>query len=414
MDVTIVPNKLQGRVTPPPSKSQTHRVILAAALARGRSRLENVAISQDILATLSCIGALGAHWERKGERTLEVTGMGGIFQPGKELPHFDCGESGSTLRFLIPIALAVAGGGIFTGRGRLMERPQEPYIHLFREKGISWNREGDTLTVLGQLKAGDYELPGNVSSQFFTGLLYALPLVSGISRIVPTTHIEGRDYLAMTLDTLAGAGVTVTELHNTIKYFRITGKTAYKAMDYTVESDWSQAAFWYAANFLGGQITIQGLNPTSAQGDKAVASFYWKLARPGDVDLDMSQYPDLVPPLAAMAAVRKGTCRFNNAGRLRMKESDRLNSVTAALIALGADIREGEDSLTIRGRDSLMGGEMVDSQNDHRIAMMAAVSAQTCQKPVTILGAECVNKSYPNFWEHFQVLGGNIHGLVLR
>ena len=243
MDVTIVPNKLQGRVTPPPSKSQTHRVILAAALARGRSRLENVAISQDILATLSCIGALGAHWERKGERTLEVTGMGGIFQPGKELPHFDCGESGSTLRFLIPIALAVAGGGIFTGRGRLMERPQEPYIHLFREKGISWNREGDTLTVLGQLKAGDYELPGNVSSQFFTGLLYALPLVSGISRIVPTTHIEGRDYLAMTLDTLAGAGVTVTELHNTIKYFHITGKTAYKAMDYTVESDWSQAAF---------------------------------------------------------------------------------------------------------------------------------------------------------------------------
>ena len=184
MDVTIVPNKLQGRVTPPPSKSQTHRVILAAALARGRSRLENVAISQDILATLSCIGALGAHWERKGERTLEVTGMGGIFQPGKELPHFDCGESGSTLRFLIPIALAVAGGGIFTGRGRLMERPQEPYIHLFHEKGISWNREGDTLTVLGQLKAGDYELPGNVSSQFFTGLLYALPLVSGISRIV--------------------------------------------------------------------------------------------------------------------------------------------------------------------------------------------------------------------------------------
>ena len=270
------------------------------------------------------------------------------------------------------------------------------------------------MTVLGQLKAGDYELPGNVSSQFFTGLLYALPLVSGISRIVPTTHIEGRDYLAMTLDTLAGAGVTVTELHNTIKYFHITGKTAYKAMDYTVESDWSQAAFWYAANFLGGQITIQGLNPTSAQGDKAVASFYWKLARPGDVDLDVSQYPDLVPPLAAMAAVRKGTCRFNNAGRLRMKESDRLNSVTAALIALGADIREGEDSLTIRGRDSLMGGEMVDSQNDHRIAMMAAVSAQTCQKPVTILGAECVNKSYPNFWEHFQVLGGNIHGLVLR
>ncbi len=414
MDVTIVPNKLQGRITPPPSKSQAHRVILAAALARGRSRLENVALSQDILATLGCVSALGAHWERKGEGTLEVTGIEGRSRRGEELPRFDCGESGSTLRFLIPIALAAAGGGVFTGRGRLMERPQEPYIRLFRQKGISWEQEGDTLTVSGQLEAGDYELPGNVSSQFFTGLLYALPLVAGTSRIIPTTPIESWDYLAMTLDALAGAGVTVAGPHDTAAYFRVTGKTEYQAGTHTVEADWSQAAFWYAANFLGGQIAIQGLDPSSAQGDKAVASLYWKLARPGDVELDVSQYPDLVPPLAAMAAVRKGTCRLSNAGRLRVKESDRLASVTAALNGLGADIQEGEDSLTIRGRDSLAGGGTVDSQNDHRIAMMAAVAAQACQRPVTILGAECVNKSYPNFWEHIQALGGELHGLVLR
>lgn len=411
MNVKIQPGKLKGAVTPPPSKSQAHRVILAAALAKGKSKLENVAFSQDILATLSCVQALGARWEQKGERTLEITGMGGVFRPGKELPRFDCGESGSTLRFLIPIALAVAGGGVFTGRGRLMERPQEPYANLFREKGITWEQEGDTLTVRGRLGAGEYALPGNVSSQFFTGLLYALPLVEGESRIVPTTPVESRDYIAMTLDALAGAGVTVTEPHMNVKHFHMTGKMEYQAGNRAVESDWSQAAFWYAANFLGSEVTIQEMNPYSAQGDKAVSAFYWKLARPGDVELDVSQYPDLVPPLAVMAAVRRGTARLTNAARLRMKESDRLASVTAALTALGADIEEGPDSLTIHGLDHLAGGSVVDSHNDHRIAMMTAVAAAACENPVTLEGAECVAKSYPEFWDHYQKLGGSVNVL---
>ena len=412
MDLQITPKKLSGAVTPPPSKSQAHRLLIAAALAEGTSTLHNIARSQDIEATLRCVTALGGSWTETSPGTLTVTGIGGRRFSGGELPRLDCGESGSTLRFFIPIALAVAGGGIFTGHGRLMERPQGPYFQLFDKKGIFYEQKDGVLTVRGALTPGEYVLPGNVSSQFFTGLLFALPLLDGVSAVVSSTEIESQAYITMTLEAMRQAGVPVAERPG-LRSFEVL-HAAYHPFAATVEADWSQAAFWYAANFLGGQITIQGLNPTSAQGDKAVASFYWKLARPGDVDLDVSQYPDLVPPLAAMAAVRKGTCRFNNAGRLRMKESDRLNSVTAALIALGADIREGEDSLTIRGRDSLMGGEMVDSQNDHRIAMMAAVSAQTCQKPVTILGAECVNKSYPNFWEHFQVLGGNIHGLVLR
>lgn len=411
MKVNIQPGKLVGAVTPPPSKSQAHRVILAAALAGGKSRLENVAFSQDILATLSCVQTLGARWEQKGERTLEVSGMGGLTRPGKELLRFDCGESGSTLRFLIPIALAVAGGGVFTGHGRLMERPQEPYMHLFREKGIAWEQEGDTLTVRGRLEAGEYRLPGNVSSQFFTGLLYALPLVEGRSVLVPTTPMESWDYIAMTMDALAGAGVTVTEPHRDIKCFRITGRMPYQAGNRTVEADWSQAAFWYAANFLGSDIAIQAMNPYSAQGDKAVSAFYWKLARPGDVTLDVSQYPDLVPPLAAMAAVRRGTARLTNAARLRMKESDRLASVTVALTALGAEVEEGPDSLTIHGKERLTGGGTVDSRNDHRIAMMTAVAATACENPVTLEGAECVAKSYPEFWDHYNKLGGRANVL---
>ncbi len=408
MDLTIVPAKLRGKLTPPPSKSQAHRLILCAALAEGESLLKNVALSQDVEATLCCAQILGARWRREEGGRLRIWGTGGQLWSGKDLPRFDCGESGSTLRFLIPVALALAGGGIFTGRGRLMERPQEPYIRLFQEKGISWEQEGGTLTVRGRLEAGEYRLPGNVSSQFFTGLLYALPLVEGTSRIVPTTPVESWDYIAMTVDALAGAGVTVTVSHRAATCFYMTGKMDYQAVDCTVEADWSQAAFWYAANFLGAEVAIQGLHPDSAQGDKAIAPFYWKLARPGDVELDVSQYPDLVPPLAAMAAVRRGTARLTHAARLRMKESDRLSSVTAALNTLGAQVEEHPDSLTIRGLDSLVGGGRVDCRNDHRIAMMAAVAASACETPFTLLGAECVEKSYPEFWKHYEMLGGKI------
>ena len=411
-NVVIEPGLLSGTVTPPPSKSQAHRVILAAALAKGISRIGNLALSQDIQATLNCVEVLGARWSLEKDGTLTILGMGGTYRPGKELPRLDCGESGSTLRFLIPVALAVTGGGVFTGHGRLMERPQEPYARLFSKRGISWKREGDTIIVRGRLEAGEYTLPGNVSSQFFTGLLYALPLVEGTSCISPTTPLESWDYLAMTMEALAGAGVTVTEPHGNVKSFHITGPMAYQAGDHKVEADWSQAAFWYTANFLGSQLTIEGLNPYSAQGDKRIASFYWKLARPGDVELDVSQCPDLVPPLAAMAAVRNGTTRLSNAARLRLKESDRLSAVAQVLSAMGADVQEGRDSLTICGVENLAGGCRVNCHNDHRIAMMAAVAASACQAPVELEGSHCVRKSYPAFWAEYQRLGGNIHGLI--
>lgn len=392
MNVTILPGTLKGAVTPPSSKSQTHRAVLALMLAQGEGKLSNLAVSEDIQATQDCVAAL------KSGQPAQADG----------LPLLDCGESGSTLRFLIPVALAVRGGGRFTGRGRLMERPQGPYIRLFEEKGILWNQEGTCLTVAGQLEPGVYALPGNVSSQFITGLLYALPLLPGDSRIVLTTPLESRGYVDMTLDMLRRFDIKVEEQEDG---FLVPGNQTYQARDLTLEADWSGAAFWYAANFLGAQVDIQGLNPDSVQGDRQIGTLYWKLARPGDVDIDLSQCPDLAPPLAAMAAVRKGTTRFVHAGRLRMKESDRLETIAGTLNALGAKAQVGEDTLTLEGVDHLEGGT-VDGCNDHRIAMMAAVAAVACKEPVTILGAECVKKSYPRFWEDYTALGGEIHGLI--
>ena len=340
---------------------------------------------------------------------MKLHGLGNSIPQAGPIPVLDCGESGSTLRFLIPAALVVIGGGIFTGHGRLMERPQEPYFRLFEEKGISYEKKDGKLTVQGTLEPGEYVLPGNVSSQFFTGLLYALPLLDGDSTLRASTPLESRGYVDMTLDALRTFGVSVEETEPGI--FVIPGHQRYQSKDLAVEADWSNAAFWYAANFLGAQVDIRNLNPDSVQGDRQIGALYWKLARPGDVDIDLSQCPDLAPPLAAMAAVRKGTTRFINAGRLRMKESDRLQTIAQTLNALGAKAQVGEDTLTLEGVDHLEGGT-VDGCNDHRIAMMAAAAAVACKQPVTILGAECVKKSYPHFWWDYTALGGEVHGLV--
>ena len=327
-----------------------------------------------------------------------------------ELPRMDCGESGSTLRFLIPIALAVAGGGVFTGRGRLMQRPQKPYFDLFDEKGIDYALTDGVLTVRGALKPGEYRLPGDVSSQFFTGLLYALSLLDGPSTIVSTTTLESEDYISMTVDAMARAGVRV-EKGGDGRSYRVF-PAQYKSFTDRVEADWSQAGFWYAAIALGNAVDIAGMNAFSVQGDMVVAAHFLRLTGEGDVELDVSGCPDLVPPLAGMAALRKGNTAIVNAARLRIKESDRLASVTAVLNALGAEVEEHPDSLTIRGKESLRGGVSVDCHNDHRIAMMAAVAATRCEQPVTLVGAECVKKSYPDFWEHYRMLGGDFDVVV--
>ena len=298
MNVTITPAALGGAVTPPPSKSQAHRLIIAAALSDGVCRLSNVELSQDIQATLRCMRTLDADASADGTVIRGADLVDGFETPPPEI--MDCGESGSTLRFLIPVALALKGGGRFTGHGRLMERPQEPYFRLFTEKGIAWSLENGVLAVEGRLTPGVYALPGDVSSQFITGLLYALPLLEGDSELVLTTALESRGYVDMTLDALAQFGVSAE--YDGDRRFRVPGNQAYRHRDLAIEGDWSNAAFWFAAAFLG----VEGLNPRSVQGDRVIGEQLARLTQPGPAELDVSQCPDLVPPLAAMAALRAG------------------------------------------------------------------------------------------------------------
>nr|WP_325229567.1 3-phosphoshikimate 1-carboxyvinyltransferase [uncultured Oscillibacter sp.] len=407
MDVKITPRRLSGVVTPPPSKSLAHRWILAAALAAGTSVVKNVAFSEDIEATLRCMEALGASWETREDR-LQIAGIGGERRPFGDLPQFDCGESGSTLRFLIPIALTVDQGGVFTGRGRLMERPQQPYFDLFDRRGISYALEDGALTVRGSLSPGEYRLRGDVSSQFFTGLLMALPLLEGPSVVISTTKLESASYTSMTMGVLARCGVHV-RWSPALNGFGVE-PGIYSPFEETVEADWSQAAFWYAAISLGSNLRLRGLKGQSAQGDAAVVGHYKKLALTGEVKINLSDCPDLLPPLAVMAAIRRGTTHFTHAARLRLKESDRLATVARMLKALGGAVSEEEDGLTVYGVSTLPGG-VVDGANDHRIVMAAAIAATRCQGPVVIRGAEAVRKSYPNFWRDYENLGGAVHVL---
>ena len=404
MNVTIYPGQLRGTMTPPPSKSQAHRLIIAAALAEGESHLGNVALSMDIQATLRCIRAMGAKASPDGS---VIRGTGGILFPCTpccDPSVYQCGESGSTLRFMIPIVLAVKQGGIFQGQGRLMQRPLKPYEAIFDEKNIWYNRHGDQMEIFGKLTPGTYALPGDVSSQFITGLMYALPLLEEDSEILLTSALESEGYIDMTVQALNTFGVQV---QRTAFGWHIPGRQQYQPHDGQVESDYSQAGFYYAANGIGNAVTLQGMNPDSAQGDRVIVPYYDQLCGEGTVELDVSQCPDLLPPLAVHAALRRaGTVtRLVNAARLRLKESDRLTTVTQVLNALGACVEEHPDSLTVTAVESLHGGT-VESHNDHRIAMMAAIAATRSSGPVTILGAECVRKSYPDFWEDYEALGG--------
>lgn len=404
MDIRITPRRLSGAVTPPASKSMAHRLIIAASLAAGTSTIRRADFSQDIEATLRCMQVLGAKWETL-EDGVRVTGIGGLRNPFGDLPRFDCGESGSTLRFLIPIALAADRGGVFTGRGRLMERPQTPYLDLFAQKGVACAQDGGVLTVRGALTPGEYRLRGDVSSQFFTGLLFALPLLEEPSVIVSTTRLESASYVTMTMGVLDQAFVPV-RFSPGERAFHVS-PAIYQPFDAAVEADWSQAAFWYAALALGSNLRLKGMNAYSPQGDLVVTKLYQKLVQSGDLTVDVSNCPDLLPPLAVMAAVRKGTTRFTGAARLRLKESDRLSTVRQMLKALGGAVSEGADSLTVYGVSTLPGG-VVDGANDHRVVMSAAVAATRCEGPVVIRGAEAVRKSYPAFWRDYEALGGEV------
>lgn len=401
MKIAITPQKLKGTIQAPPSKSQAHRLIIGAALADGVSCLSHLAESQDICATLDCMRQLGAQISPDGSQIEGIP----RHQCRAQLPVLDCGESGSTIRFLMPVALAVAGGGVFRGRGRLLERPYGPYETIFAQQEILFQRQADHIKLSGTLKPGQFTLPGDISSQFITGLLYALPLLEGDSEIVLTTKLESRGYVDMTQEALEQFGIMVSA---TEQGWHVPGNQTYRETSVTVEGDYSQASNFILATSLGNQVEVQGLNPKSTQGDRIICRYAQQLDADGEVILDVSQCPDLVPALAMRAALREGQLtRIVGAARLRLKESDRLDAVTTELNRIGGQVEQSADALTIRGVKAFCRG-VCDSHQDHRIAMMLAMAATCANGTIVVNGAEHVAKSYPDFWEDYEQLGGQL------
>jgi 3-phosphoshikimate 1-carboxyvinyltransferase len=419
----IVPSLLEGSVRIPPSKSISHRAIICAGLADGISRIENIILSEDIKATLEGLVALGvpkpAAEQEKNSWTLNIRGTPNIKSVS---PTVNCRESGSTLRFLLPLATLTGEEMTFTGQGKLVERPLDVYYDIFDEQQLAYSTSGGLLplTINGRLKPGTYRLKGNVSSQFITGLMFLLPLLKGDSHLILTTKLESRGYVDLTLDVLQKFGIEIE--NRGYQEFFIRGNQKYESCNYRVEGDYSQAAFWIVAGILGQGIDCVDLNPDSLQGDKAIIDIVGQMganleilanrvrirsSTPQATVIDAEHCPDLVPVLAVLAALSEGTSRIINAGRLRIKESDRLKAITTELNKLGAKITELDQGLVIEGVKSLRGG-VVDSWNDHRIAMALAVASLRCKEPIYLTGFEAVNKSYPAFWKDFKELGGKI------
>ena len=381
MDITVYPEKLSGIVNAIPSKSQAHRLLICAAFANGPTTLICPETNDDIQATAICLNALGADI-RRSDSGYEII-------PVKSIPHeafLDCGESGSTLRFLLPIVGALGVDATFRMGGRLPSRPLSPLWEELERMGCCLSRPAEnTIRCQGKLIAGDYFIDGGISSQFISGLLFAAALIDGKSQITVTGNLESKPYVNLTKQALE----------------------IFQAPDFhtpgyvTVEGDWSNSAFFLAAQQLGSAVTVTNLQTDSLQGDRMVATLLPQLNK--HCEIDVRDIPDLVPILSVVAAAQNGAV-FTGIHRLRLKESDRVESVMRMIKNLGGKAEADENTLTVYGT-GLKGGT-VDSMNDHRIAMSAAIASTVCTEPVTILGAQCVSKSYPHFWEEFSRLGG--------
>ena len=416
----ITPAPLTGRVTVPASKSDAHRLLVCAALADGVSVIRRMVLSKDIEATIQVLRGLGADIRLEGD-TVTVQGASSGENGTAEA---DCGESGSTLRFLLPVAAALGRNARFTGSGRLPKRPLDTLLQILLEKGLSCVPEGADnlpLRLSGKLPAGLYRLPGDVSSQYITGLLLALPLTGEESIIRLTTPLQSAGYVDMTLKTMAAFGVTVERLPDG---YRIPAGSRYRSCDCAVEGDWSAAAFFLTAGAVGRPIAIAGLSFDSAQGDKAAAGLFarfgakvrWEkgdlLISPGPLRgtrIDVSQIPDMAPALAVCAAFAEGETLLTGCARLRIKESDRLTAIARGLAALGVPAEEGPDSLRIEGQGGPPHGGKIDGVNDHRIVMAFATAAAFASGQSEISDAEAVAKSYPAFFDDYTLLGGNVH-----
>ena len=409
---------LEGSVTPPPSKSQAHRLLICAALGSGPCSIVCSAVNDDIMATMRCLNALGA----------KITYSSGVFDvtpvtvvKGGTL---DCGESGSTLRFLVSVAAVLGADATFVGAGKLPQRPMGALLDALAPHGVSFTRHTADelpLSCKGTLKGGRYTLPGNISSQYLTGLLFALPLAAEDSEIEVTDGLNSASYVTMTLDALRIAGIEVQQSGN---IYRIKGGQQYRMPQrVVVEGDWSSAAFWVVAGVTGKRpVTVCGMNNDSLQGDSYIVDHLRSMgafiecgedgvvAMPSHLfgaELDCTDTPDLVPVLAVAAAVAQGTTVFTGVGRLRYKESDRLAAVKDLLAAFGIASQIGEDTFTVFGGEPVVAAA-VDSYGDHRIAMSAAVMSAVASGVTTINGHTCVAKSYPSFFDDFAMLGGEI------
>ena len=419
MDAKIHVSRLGGTATVPPSKSAAHRAVLCAALADGTSHITNIEYSKDIRATLGAAAQLGAKiTEEPHSLTIKGHGTAGGFVTVTR-PVF-CNESGSTLRFMIPLFSLTAQKVQFTGAGRLFDRPQAVYQMLFDRQGLRFEQSPDGITIFGRLRPGGFTLPGDVSSQFISGLLFAAPLMESESSIEVLAPYESHSYVDLTLDAMQQFGVKVSARarKNGSMMYRVAAPQRYVASDFAVEGDYSQAAFLAVLGCVIGGITITGLNPDSQQGDKVIldilkrcggkfkpveGGYHFDRSLLKATEIDLADCPDLGPILFTLGCFCSGETVIRNAGRLRLKESDRLESTAAMLRALGAQVKEHDSGLTVTGRKVLTGGT-VDPQHDHRIAMAAAAAASGCTAPVTVRDCACTDKSYPRFWTDLSAL----------
>lgn len=395
MVVTINKSTAFGRVQAPPSKSMAHRYLICAALSP-ESEIKGVRFSEDIKATLSCLEALGANVEINGD-TVKIGGID--IDKGIKSDKLFCNESGSTLRFLIPLCLLFDKKITLSGTKRLMERSLSVYADICKATGLEFNQSADTVTVKGKLQAGKYAVRGDISSQFISGLMFALPLLPHDSIIDITGAIESGSYLGMTVKALADFGVRISRTDEHTIY--IKGNQTYKPRSFTVEGDYSNAAFFEALNALGGNVAVSGLKKDTCQGDAVYKKLFGKIVR-GTPEIDISDCPDLGPVLMVAAAANNGA-HFTGTHRLKIKESDRGAAMAEELSKFGCHTEINDNDITVHGCTLKTPELPLYGHNDHRIVMSLAVLCTLTGGQ--IYGAQAVAKSFPDFFERFSSLG---------
>lgn len=415
MKVKITPSTTQGTVRIPASKSMAHRAIICASLAQGTSLVSNITYSKDIEATISCMEKLGAKIE-KHEDSCTVIGTD-IRLPSGNI-ECDCSESGSTLRFLIPIAAMSNAHVTMIGHGRLMKRPMEVYENIFKEQGLLFEQT-DTIQIQGPLKSQDFEIRGDISSQFITGLMFVLPLLEQDSTLHILPPFESKSYVALTIQMLSRFGIKIEEVDDFT--YRIPGQQTYQPNNVSVEGDYSQMAFFAVLAALQSSLTCENMDPNSKQGDKAILDFVQNAGATVNENtivhnelhaqtMDVANCPDLGPILCVLASYSKGTTQIINAKRLRMKESDRIEAMEQELKKWNVDISSTEDTITITGKDEYQSDSIVEihGHNDHRIVMAMTVFGLCAKSECIIDDAQAITKSYPVFFEDIQSIGGKV------